>query len=211
MQNQNGTRWHRRKDARPDEILAAAQILFIEHGYKATKLEDIARAAGVTKGTPYLYFENKAEILKAVVRNGLLANITRLEAAAENGAGPVAAQMRLLMQRWNEDVQASQSSGLVKLMVAEACNFPDLARFYYDEVILRARALLRTLLTRGMASGEFRADLDLDETVQIVLAPLVMALLWEHSFARFEAEPIDMVRHIDHIHDLLTRGLCSRG
>ena len=113
MQNQNGTRWHRRKDARPDEILAAAQILFIEHGYKATKLEDIARAAGVTKGTPYLYFENKAEILKAVVRNGLLANITRLEAAAENGAGPVAAQMRLLMQRWNEDVQARQSSGLV--------------------------------------------------------------------------------------------------
>ena len=61
-------RWERRKEARPAELLAAALELFVEKGYAGTRLDDVAQRAGVSKGTLYLYFENKEDLFKAVVR-----------------------------------------------------------------------------------------------------------------------------------------------
>lgn len=209
MQNQQGTRWERRKDARPEEIARAALQLFVERGYSATKMEDIAAAAGVTKGTPYLYYENKAEILKAVVRTGLLEQVLETESLLADPAASAADLLRTMTYKWWHSVNDAQSGGLLKLMIAEASNFPDLAQFYYDEVILRSRQMVQALLERGIASGEFRPDLELEPTIHTITAPIIMAMIWQHSFARFEPQPQDLDGLLANIHAILMYGLAA--
>jgi AcrR family transcriptional regulator len=184
------SRWRRRKDDRPAEILGAALTCFAEHGFAATRLEDVAHRAGVTKGTLYLYFPNKEELFKAVVRQELLPNITRLEALVGEAADmPVAELLAQMIRSWAE-VVPTPVSAIPKIIVGEAGNFPDLARFYNAEVVQRGTGLFRRVIGAGVERGEFRA-VDLDSAVRCVVAPLLMAMLWQHSFGRHEAENFD--------------------
>ena len=199
-------RWARRKDARPEEIIAAALELFVERGYAATRLDDVAARAGVSKGTLYLYFENKEDLFKAVVRGNMLPMLQHGEALVENFPGSAGDLLRQLVRGWWEQTGSSKISGLPKLVIAEAGNFPDLAEFYYQEVILRAHSLFRRVLQRGTASGEFRA-VDIDHLVHVALAPLVMLAVWSHSFACCEQEALHPQRYIDSYLDMLLHGL----
>ena len=135
-------RTRRRKAARPSELTAAALGLFVEKGYAATRLDEVAARAGVSKGTLYLYFDSKEALFKAVITMGIGPVMERGEALfAELRHDPVAL-LRALLGGWWEMVGATELAGIPKLMIAEARNFPDLARFYYDEVISRGRALV---------------------------------------------------------------------
>jgi AcrR family transcriptional regulator len=178
----NTTRWQRKKDVRPGEILDAALTQFVEKGFRATKLEDIARAAGVTKGTPYLYFANKEEIFKAVVRETQVANLSKLQALSEQYDGSARELLCAFVEQWWQEVGATPSGGLCKLIMAETANFPELAQFYFNEVILPARQMVAQVLERGIARGEFRA-VPIETTVETLLAPLIQQLIWTHSFA----------------------------
>lgn len=182
MSDMQAGRWQRRKDVRPAEILDAALGLFVEKGYSATKIDDIARAAGVTKGTPYLYFASKEDILKAVVREKLLERVADMENLSHDYSGHPAVLIRLLLLKWWDDVGSTPLAGLCKLMVAEAVNFPELARFYHAEVIVRSRAIALRLVRSGMDSGEFVAG-DAEAAVDALLSPLLMTMIWRHSFA----------------------------
>ena len=184
-------RWRRRKEARPGEILDAALACFAEHGFAATRLDDVAHRAGVTKGTLYLYFPNKEELFKAVVAQALVPNLERGEALLSEAAEPqsTAALLAEVMRGWAE-LASSPAGAIPKIVVSEAGNFPDLARFYREQVVDRGMALLRRVLQLGIARGEFRA-LDLDDTVRCVVAPLLMAMLWRHSLGRHELAGFD--------------------
>ena len=184
-------RWRRRKEARPGEILDAALDCFAEHGFAATRLDDVAHRAGVTKGTLYLYFPNKEELFKAVVAQALVPNLERGEALLSEAAEPqsTAALLAEVMRGWAE-LASSPAGAIPKIVVSEAGNFPDLARFYREQVVDRGMALLRRVLQFGIARGEFRA-LDLDDTVRCVVAPLLMAMLWRHSLGRHELAGFD--------------------
>ena len=144
MQTEQAVRWRRRKDSRPQEILEAALDCFAERGFAATRLEDVAARAGVTKGTAYLYFKNKEELFKAVVSGYLVPAIEQFESAAR-ASGPVSELLRSITGLFFEKVYNTRFSALPKLVIAEASNFPELARFYLDEVIDRGRRLLTTL------------------------------------------------------------------
>lgn len=183
-------KWQRRKADRPAEILAAALDCFAERGFAATRMDDVAARAGVTKGTVYLYFKTKGDLFKALVRSELLPNIERLEGVAE-AAGPVAGLLERLLDLWVTHVVPSRAALIPKLMLAEAGNFPDLARFYLDEVISRGRGVLRGLLRRGVEDGEFRPDVDADHVAYLVLAPLVFTVLWRHTFEPHDDRPLD--------------------
>ncbi|TWI61586.1 TetR family transcriptional regulator [Pseudoduganella lurida] len=175
-------RWERRKDARPHELLSAALDLFVDRGYAATRLEDVARRAGVSKGTLYLYFENKQELFKAVVRENIVQVIGRAEsdvAAADDVS--CSELLRTMLRRWWTDVAATRASGLAKLIMAEAGNFPEIAQFYNDEVIARGHALLSSIVRRGIERGEF-APVDPDVMTRVLTAPVIMLMLWAHSF-----------------------------
>jgi len=146
-------RWRRRKEARPREIVDAALTVFGERGFAATRLEDVAARAGVSKGTLYLYFPNKEELFKAVVREAILPNLDMAERLLAGALGPSFAVLETLLTLFATRILKSRAGAIPKLVIAEAGNFPDLARFYHDEVIRRAFALLAAVLERGMAGS----------------------------------------------------------
>ena len=205
---QTPPRWQRRADARPQELLDAALAEFVERGYAATRLEEVARRAGVAKATLYLYYENKLELFKAVVRHSLVAGFDELARRQNNARASPRAQVTNLLRAFVHRIAESPLSGLPKLVIAEAGNFPEVAKFYHDEVIRRGREIFTGVLKRGIASGEFRA-VDVDYAWRIVIAPLLLSIIWKHSFAAFEAPAFDYERHLDTHLDLLFNGLAT--
>ncbi len=173
-------RWRRRKEARPAEILAAALPIFAERGYETTRLEDVARSAGCTKGTIFLYYRNKAELFRAAVRESVLPLVEENERLVESHSGESRDLLeRLLRLRW-EHVKRSRFSAMVKLMLAETHTHPELARFCHDEFIERNQALLRRVLQRGMDRGEFR-PMDVAHVARFAVSPLLFAVVWRHA------------------------------
>ena len=170
----------RRKEARPGELLDAALDLFVEKGFAATRAEEVAARAGVSKGTLFLYFQSKEELFKAVVRENISGRFTEWNAEFEEFEGDSADMLTYCMNAWWERVGATKASGITKLMMSEAKNFPDLAAFYQSEVIQPGQTLIRRILQRGMDRGEFR-PLDLDYAVYSVVAPMIYLVLAKHS------------------------------
>lgn len=173
-------RWTRRKNARPQELLAAALDQFVQRGYAATRLEDVARQAGVSKGTLYLYFANKEELFKAVVRANIVPLIGAAEQAIDSYTGDSAWLFRDIMLGWWRRIGDTPLAGISKLMIAESGNFPTLASFYQEEVIARGSAIIVRMLERGIARGEFRAA-NPRTLASVVVAPMLMLMLSKHS------------------------------
>jgi AcrR family transcriptional regulator len=201
-------RWQRRKEARPAEIVSAALAVFVERGFATTKLEEVARRAGVTKGTVYLYFESKEALFKAMVRETIVPIFALGEQMVAEHHGSSADLLAQLMRKWWERIGETSLSGIPKLMMAEAGNFPVLARFYYDEVVSRGHRLMASVLERGIKSGEFR-PLDVKVTVKLAMAPLVHAANWRHSFALCTPEGLDIVTYLDHHIRIFLRGIAT--
>jgi TetR/AcrR family transcriptional regulator len=170
----------RRKEARPGELLAAALELFVEKGYAATRAEEVAKLAGVSKGTLFLYFSSKEELFKAVVRENIAGRFPEWNAEFESFKGSTADLLRHSMMLWWTRVGATKAAGISKLMMSEASNFPELAAFYQKEVIEPGHNLIRRILQRGMDSGEFRS-IDLTHGVYTILAPMIFLMTWCHS------------------------------
>jgi TetR/AcrR family transcriptional regulator len=198
----------RRKEARPGELLEAALDLFVEKGFAATRSEEVAARAGVSKGTLFLYFPSKEDLFKAVVRENIAGHVLNGASKVAAFTGPTADLLPHLMLEWWRRYGATKASGISKLIISEASNFPELARFYQDEVITPGHALIRGVLQRGIDRGEFR-PLDLDYAVQAVLAPLIFLLMWKHSMAPCcdAARAIDPEKFITLHADLMVRGL----
>src|SRR5262245_24809918 len=125
-------RWHRRKEARPEEIVSAALDLFVERGFAATRLEEVARRAGVSKGTTYLDFESKETLFQAVVRRALVPTLEEGEALLASHEGSSSDLLAKLIRTWWERTGVSKSSGILKLVIAESANFPDITRIYHE-------------------------------------------------------------------------------
>lgn len=202
-------RWRRRKDARPAELLDAALEVFVERGYSATRLDDVARRAGVTKGAMYLYFENKEALFKAMVRDRIVRSIAAGEAILEEHQGSARELMVILLNRWWERIVEGPTSGMAKLVMGEVGNFPDLARFYHDEVINRSMKVFEHALRLGMARGEFRR-IDPAMTVRLAVAPMLVAALWRHTFGKcVEGGQIEPRRYFDAHVEIFLAGLSA--
>lgn len=201
-------RWERRKDARPQELLAAALDLFVERGFASTRLEDVAKRAGVSKGTLYLYFTNKEELFKAVVRENIVPVIGQAEDQVKEFAGPSAELLREIVRGWWNTIGATKLSGITKLLMAESGNFPELAGFYNEEVISRVNAMLGAMLERGMARGEFRR-LDIGVVTPLLVAPILMLMLWKHSVGPCDQSCLDPNAYIDAFVDMALNGIVS--
>jgi AcrR family transcriptional regulator len=200
-------RFERRKDARPGEILDAALDLFVERGYAATRLEDVAQRAGVAKGTVYLYFDSKEALFKAVVRSGLVRAIEEAENTLTDAEESSAELLRRVFAGWWQHIGSTRFSGIPKLMISEAQNFPELARFYYAEVVQRGGRLFARMVERGIARGEFR-PVDVDYTARALVAPLIMRSILQHSFlACAGPDDLDAPAYFDHTLDLMLNGL----
>jgi AcrR family transcriptional regulator len=202
-------RWQRRKQARPGEIVTAALELFVERGFTATKLADVARRAGVTKGTVYLYFDSKEALLKTIVRETIVPALASGEQLVAEHRGSAADLVASLIRNWWACIGETRLSGIPKLMMAEAGNFPALARFFYDEVISRGHRLFATAIERGITAGEFR-PVDVRLAVRLAIAPVLHAANWQHSFALCAPDgSFDVQTFLDHHIDIFLRGLAK--
>ena len=203
-------RRERRKQARPGELLDAALDLFVERGYAATRVEAVAARAGVSKGTLFLYFPSKQALFKAVVRENIAGRFDGWNAEFEQFRGSTSDMLRLCFQSWWQHIGATRASGITKLVLSEAGNFPEISQFYQREVIAPGQRLVRRVLERGMDCGEFQVR-DLDYAVHAVLAPMVFLSLCQHSghACMHGGGGFSPQRYIDTQVDILLGGLCA--
>ena len=199
----------RRPDARPGEIIKAALDLFSERGFSATRLEDVAARAGLSKAAIYLYFDDKTALLKAVVRETVGASIERARTEAERCSGPVAPQLRLLLAGIATTMSNSRLPDVIKLVVSESRAHPEIGRFYLDNVICRVAPMVEAMIARGIASGEFRA-VDAGLAVRSLVGPMVLAALWRSVFEPLGAEPLAIEALAAQHADLIIAGLSAK-
>ncbi|MDH5600574.1 MAG: TetR/AcrR family transcriptional regulator [Gammaproteobacteria bacterium] len=198
-------RWRRRKEARPAEILLAALKVFSLKGFAATRLDEVAKSAGISKGTLYLYFDSKDALFKAVVVEFILPQIAKAEEQAEDYRGSVMELMLKLVDQWRCNVLETDISGIPKIMVAEASNFPELAQFYLENVIQRTRIFIEKLIQLGIERGEFR-QCNPKHAVRTFLTPLVFSAIWKNSLAPFD-EYYDINEYLKFTMDNFMRGI----
>lgn len=197
----------RRKEARPAELLAAALDLFVERGFAATKLDDVAARAGVAKGTLYLYFASKEGLFKAVIQQGIVPLVSQGKEMLEQHSGDMRSLLcELIYLWWDESMGNSPLAAIPKLIISEAGNFPDVARFFYENVSKPVDDLLGVVLRRGIELGEFR-PVDIASAVDLISAPILMHSIWRYSMAPFCGGVKDPEVYMDTYVDMLLNGL----
>lgn len=198
----------RRKAARPQELLEAALDLFVEKGLAATRAEEVAHRAGVSKGTLYLYYPSKDELFKAVVRSHLIDAISAGDELADQFEGSTSELLRLLAETWWTKVGSSKAAGLLLLIMSEARAFPDMAQFYLDEVVAPSHTLLSRVIERGIRRGEFR-NMDVTSVVHGLIAPAQFLILYRQctSVCSSNPAPLDPQRFMHTQIDLILQGL----
>jgi len=170
-------RWKRQPEARPGQILDAALEVFAECGLSGARLEDIGRRAGVSKATIYVYFPNKEALFREVIRGTVVSEIENRERAFEKFEGAaVDAFLQHLRDYW-EFIRSPKFAPIFRLIHAELAQFPDLARFYADEVVSRNHRLFAAVIKRGIDQGEFR-EVDPLVAARMLSAPFVMHGIW---------------------------------
>ena len=200
----------RRKAARPQELLDAALTLFVDKGLAATRMEDVAQLAGVSKGTLYLYYPSKDDLFKAVVRAYLTQVIAEGSDITDHFEGTASALLQVLAHTWWSRVGTSKAGGLIRLTLTEAKQFPDLGQFYMDEVVSPSHALLARAVQKGIDRGEFR-PLDVQSVVHALVAPIHFIVLYQYC-AQACANPVQLApeQFITIQIELLLRGLQTR-
>lgn len=195
----------RRKDDRPQEILAAALEEFALNGYAATRLDNIARRVGISKGTIYLYFDSKEKLFKAMVRNSVVPQVERFETFISTFDGSSEELVHLLLKKFHQELIASEKDlHILRLLIAEGYKFPELTDFYYREVIQREIAAIQMIVAQGVSCGEFR-ETAAEDFPQIIVAPALMGLVWKLLFEQYH--PLDLDALFETYIDLIMNGL----
>jgi AcrR family transcriptional regulator len=173
-------KWRRCPEDRPHQIIKAALEVFGECGLANARLQDIAERAGVSKGTIYLYFPNKEELFREMIRQTAVAAIERAEQA--DVPGPPTNQLVAFMRGYWTFVRSPAFSTIYRLVLGELHQYPDLAKFYANEVVARGQKLLSAIISRGIETGEFR-DMDPMVGARMLVAIIVMNGIWrdEHT------------------------------
>ena len=192
-------RYQRRKQDRPQEITEAAFGAFAENGFTATKVEDVARRAGVSKGLLYVYFKTKEELFKAVIRSVVTPRLDELTRTLDTSDLTAEAFIRGPVLEFMKRVPGSPVSVVIRLMISEAPKHPDLVEYYWQNVASRGLGALRQLLRRGVENGEFR-ETAVNELPQLLVAPVMMSIVWGIVFADRSLDTDRLIEtHVDMI------------
>ena len=195
----SAARYQRRKEDRPQEITEAAFGAFAENGFTATKVEDVARRAGVSKGLLYVYFKTKEELFKAVIRSVVTPRLDELTRTLDASDLSAEAFIRGPVLEFMKRVPGSPVSVVIRLMISEAPKHPDLVEYYWQNVASRGLGALRQLLRRGVDNGEFRESA-VNDLPQLIVAPVMMSIIWGIVFADRSLDTDKLIEtHVDMI------------
>ena len=182
---------------RREAIIEAALDEFISRGFTATRIDDVARRAGVAKGTIYLHFKDKESMFEELIRTALVPLIGRLHAPPPIG-GSVRDAVEAFARTFIQEVASTRRGDIVRLIVAEGPRFPSIADFYYREVVSRGLAGMRALIELAVSRGEIQQK-NLARFPQILVAPAIIAVIWQSLFSKHAPlDAIEMFRvHLD--------------
>lgn len=192
--------------ARPQEIIAAALAQFVETGFAGTRLDDVAKRAGLSKAAIYLYFEDKTALFKGVVQHAIASNLGQMEAMLASHRGPVAPLLPRILEFMASRIEHTPMAAVAKLVIAESRAFPEIGQFYLKEVIGRGLPLMEQLLKRGIERGEFR-PVDPFLTVRSLMGPMLLAIVWRTVFEPIGADRLDVQALARHHADLMLHAL----
>jgi AcrR family transcriptional regulator len=184
-------RWQRRAEDRPREICTAALDVFAEKGFAAARLEEIARQAGVSKGTLYLYFKDKEDLFRAVVRDTVAPNIEVIRASLAGTEKTFAEVVRLFLPRFAEITGRVPVGAVAKMVIGESRNFPELAKVWHDHVASRAIGMIADLIERAQTKGEVRPG-DPRLHAFTLMGPMVLGLLWRETLQPAGGAALDL-------------------
>jgi AcrR family transcriptional regulator len=199
-------RWQRRAEDRPREICAAALEVFAEKGFAAAKLDEIAKRAGVSKGTLYLYFEDKEQLFRAVVRDSIAPNVQAITSALAAVDLPFAQVIPALFARFADNIGKIPVGAVAKMVIGESSNFPELARVWHDEIASKAIGAVTALVAKAQARGEVRPG-DPRLYAFTLMGPLIMSALWTRTLVPVGGEPIDIPALAAQHSEAVLRGL----
>lgn len=192
------------RDARTQALLTAALDVFLERGFEAARLDEVAQRAGVAKGTLYLYFPSKEALFEALITSLIASPFQAAGEAMLQQDVPAEAMLRGLLHFAKTEILGTRRKDVARLIISEAGRFPDLAAFYHREVVGRGMAIVRSIVERGVKSGEFTSDAAA-RFPQLVVAPLLVAIVWTGLFDR--VQKLDTSGLLDAHADLLMAGL----
>ncbi len=201
-------KFQRRAEDRPREICAAALAVFAEKGFAAAKLDEIARRAGVSKGTLYLYFKDKEELFRAVVRDTVSPNIEAVQAQLRQLDLPFEQIVRAFLPRFAELTTRLPIGAVAKMVIGESRNFPELAKVWHDVVLSKAIATLTGIIDRAQQRGEVRAG---DPRLQAfsLMGAMMMGVIWHETLEPAGGEPLDLQRLASQHVDTILAGLLT--
>lgn len=176
-------------DERRQAILAAALHVFAERGFAAARLEDVAARAGIAKGTLYLYFSNKEALFEDLIRSYVSPVLDRVEAAAAS-APPAHLMLQQLFELFRREVLGTERKKILQLLISEGPRFPSIAEFYYREVVSRGMRLLANVAREAGKDGTLPSEM-LVRFPQLIVAPLIVAVVWDSLFSRLEPLDVD--------------------
>ena len=200
-------RWERRPDARPQELLDAAMAVFAEKGYRNTRLEEIAEAAGVTKGTIYHYFSTKEELLLRAIEHHHERSFGQLEEELREVAGPPSERIRVFVRRGFAPVDPARRKVLALLLLGIAQEVPDAWRQWLASGPVEGWKLLARLIDEGKRAGEFRADVDSEVAARVLISGLLLQTVWQQHAPGVRGLAISEKRLLDEATELFLAGL----
>ena len=174
-------KYQRRKEDRPQEIADAAFATFAEKGYAATRIDDVAKKAGVSKGLTYLYYKTKEDLFKAVIKNVVVRRVDTLIGDVESSDLSSEDFIRGPLLSFMKKVPGSPIAIVIRLLISEGPRHPDLVEYYYNNVVARGLAAIRQFIERGVERGEFRREA-LEYQPHLFLAPMMMSMIWRLIF-----------------------------
>jgi len=202
-------RWRRKPEARTEEVLEAALDLFIVKGFASTRMEDIATAAGLSKAAIYLYFSSKDAVFIALVRTRLVPIRSRFLEAAMSGGGDPVAGLKAVALAWTSVMSDQRLAALPLIVMGEAARFPEVVRYYHEEVTERVLSIIGDLYQRGVETGQFRA-IDPRSAARALIAPLVLDVWRRQAFAGLEPAPKPSEMVAEEVFDVFFKGAAAR-
>jgi len=206
MNSKRQPRWQRRAEDRPREICAAALEVFAEKGFAAAKLDEIARRAGVSKGTLYLYFADKEQLFRAVVRDSIAPNVETIISALGSVDLPFADIVPAFLTAFAQNIGRLPVGAVAKMVIGESRNFPELARVWHDEIASKAIGAIAVLVKKAQDRGEVRGG-DTRLHAFSLMGPMVLGALWTTTLVPVGGEPIDFPRLAAQHSETVLRGL----
>ena len=201
-------KFQRRAEDRPREICAAALQVFGEKGFAAARLDEIARRAGVSKGTLYLYFKDKEDLFRAVVRDTIAPNLEAVRAMLAGADLPFAETIRLFLPRFAELTTRVPVGAVAKMVIGESRNFPELARVWHDEVVSKAIGMIAGLIARAQERGDVRPG-DPRLHAFTLMGPMMMGVLWRETLQPVGGTPLDLMALAQQHAETMLNGLLT--